>query len=170
MLTVREYQKISAADCEFFDELVNFSKVGEFMSLGWNFVQAKNYIGAIRLPSGCQIEILPKLDAPEEKLRGLVVEILMTWKDFSDKKFRNASLDTARLPLYEIFIRIYLEMVSDLVKRGLKSSYVLRENNLNFFKGKLLVGQHLRKNFAHREKIFFVKAGKIASRIEFYIR
>ena len=147
MLTVREYQKISAADCEFFDEFIKFSKAGEFMSFGWNFVQAKNYIGVIRLPSGCQIEILPKLDAPEEKLRGLVVEILMTLKDFSDKKFRNASLDTARLPLYEIFIRIYLEMVSDLVKRGLKSSYVLRENNLNFFKGKLLVGQHVRKNF-----------------------
>ena len=154
MLTVREYQKISAADCEFFDELVKFSKAGEFMSLGWDFVQAKNYIGVIRLPSGFQIEILPKLNAPEEKLRELVVEMLRTLKDFSDKKFRNASLDTARLPLYEIFIQIYLEMISDLVKRGLKSSYILREDNLNFFKGKLLVKENLRKNFAHREKFF----------------
>ena len=163
MLTVREYQKISAADCEFFDELVKFSKAGEFMSLGWDFVQAKNYIGVIRLPSGFQIEILPKLNAPEEKLRELVVEMLRTLKDFSWKKFFNASLDTARLPLYEIFIRIYLEMVSDLVKRGLKSSYVLCEDNLNFFKGKLLVGQHVRKNF-------FRQGRKNRARIEFHIR
>ena len=38
--------------------------------------------------------------------------------------------------------------------RGLKSLYALREDNLNFFKGKLLVRDNLRKNFAHREKFF----------------
>ena len=45
-------------------------------------------------------------------------------------------------------------MILELVKRGLRSSYTLREDNLNFFKGKLLVGRHVRKNFAHGEKFF----------------
>ena len=80
--------------------------------------------------------------------------MLRTCKDFAGKKFLDASLDTARLNLHEIFISVYLEKVSELVKRGLKSSYVVREDNLNFFKGKLLVWQHLRKNFVHREKFF----------------
>ena len=154
MITIHEYEKIYAADCPNFDELRKFSDANEFLSLSWRYVQAKNYVGVICLPGGFQIEILPKLDAPEEKLRGLVVEMIRTLKDFSCKKFLNASLDTARLPLYEIFIQIYLEMISDLVKRGLKSSYILREDNLNFFKGKLLVKENLRKNFAHREKFF----------------
>ena len=154
MLTIREYEKIYAADCPNFDELRNFAEAGEFFNLSWRYVQAKNYVGVIRLPSGFQIEILPKLDAPNEKLRGLVVEMLRTLKDFSCKKFLNAELDTARFDLYKIFIRLYLEMISDLVKRGLKSSYVEREDNLKFFKGKFLVNENLRRNFAHRERFF----------------
>lgn len=120
------------------------------MGLGWNFIQAKNFVGVIRLPSGFQLEILPKIDGDESKLRGLVVEMLRTLKDFSHKKFRDAAIDTARFNLYEIFIRIYLEMVFDLIKRGLRSSYVTREENLNVFKGKLLVNRHVRKNFSDR--------------------
>lgn len=153
-MIVREYEKIYSADCPNFDELRKFSCASEFFNLNWRYVQAKNYVGVIRLPSGYQIEILPKLDAPNEKLRGLVIEMLRTLKDFSCKKFLNAELDTERLPLYEIFIQIYLEMISDLVKRGLKSSYTLREENLNFFKGKLLVNEDLRRNLTHRERFF----------------
>ena len=153
-MTIREHEKISAADCPNFDELRTFAEAGKFFNLSWRYVQAKNYVGVIRLPSGFQIEILPKLDAPNEKLRGLVIEMLRTLKDFSYKKFLNAELDTARLDLYEIFIRIYLGMVNDLVKRGLKSSYVEREDNLKFFKGKLMINENLRRNFAHRERFF----------------
>lgn len=159
MKTVREYEKIFANDFEHFDELSKFVEASEFLSLGWQrnggaFVQAKNYVGVICLPSGFQVEILPKLDAPEDKLRRLVVEMIRTLKNFTNKKFLNTELDTAKLPLYEIFIRAYLEMVLDLVKRGLRSSYILREENLNFFKGKLLVKENLRHNIAHREKFF----------------
>lgn len=159
MKSIREFEKIFADECDCFDELSKFVEASEYLSLGWQrgrgaFVRAKNFVGVIQLPSGFQVEILPKLDAPEKKLRALVVEMIRALKNFAGKKFFDAELDTARLPLYEIFIRIYLEMTLELVKRGLRSSYVLREENLKFFKGKLLVGQHVRKNFAHREKFF----------------
>lgn len=170
LLTVREYQKIFSADCPKFDELVKFaesfksessSDVLNFVRIGFErggyFVQLKNYVGVIRLPSGFQIEILPKIygfDGDEKILRELVTKMLRTLKNFSGKKFLDANIDTSRMNLYEIFIRNYLEMVLELVKRGLKSSYVVREENLNVFKGKLLVGQHVRKNFVHREKFF----------------
>ena len=173
LLTVREYEKIFAEDCPRFNELVKFAEefkfpeefksdkaddVLKFIELGFErrgaFVQAKNYVGVIRLPSGFQIEILPKLAAPHDDLRGLVVKMLRTLKDFAGKKFLDAELLTEQMPLYEIFIRAYLEMVAELVKRGLKSSYVVREENLNFFKGKLLVAENLRRNFAHCEKFF----------------
>ena len=167
LLTVREYQKIFPVDCPKFDELVKFAEkfkpedandVLNFVRIGFErggyFVQLKNYVGVIRLPNGFQIEILPKLSADEKNLRGLVVNMLRTLKNFSGKNFLEADLQTSRLPLYEIFIRQYLETLSELVKRGLKSSYILREENLRVFKGKLLIGRHLRKNFAHREKFF----------------
>lgn len=173
LLTVREYERIFTEDCPCFNELVKFAEefkfpeefksdkaddVLKFIELGFErrgaFVQAKNYVGVIRLPSGFQIEILPKLDAPHDDLRGLLVKMLSTLKDFAGKKFLNAELLTEQMPLYEVFIRAYLERVAELVKRGLKSSYVVREENLNFFKGKLLVAENLRRNFAHREKFF----------------
>ena len=156
MLTVREYQKIFRDDCPHFDELIKFAAASEFLDLNWRYVQAKNFVGVIRLPGGFQIEILPKIydgDDPS-RLRALVVKMLRTLKNFSGKTFRNAQLDTSRLPLYEIFIRQYLDMVAELVKRGLKSSYVPREENLRVVKGKLLIGRHVRINFAHREKFF----------------
>ncbi|MBR1807355.1 MAG: McrC family protein [Selenomonadaceae bacterium] len=154
MKTVREYEKIFADDCPHFDELFKFAAASEFLDLGWRHVQAKNYVGVIRLPSGFQLEILPKIDGSVDELRCLVVKMLRTLKNFSGKKFLDAELDTSRLPLYEIFIRNYLDTVSQLVKRGLKSSYVGREENLRVVKGKLLIGRHVRTNFAHREKFF----------------
>ena len=153
-MTIHEYEKIYSDDCPHFDELAKFAEASDFLTLSWRYVQAKNFVGVIRLPSGFQIEILPKIYAPDDKLRGLVVEMLRTLKNFAGKNFLNASLDTARLDLYEIFIKIYLEMVAELVKRGLKSSYIVREDNLNFFKGKLMINRHVRENFAHGEKFF----------------
>lgn len=116
MKIVREFEKIFADECDCFDELSKFVEAGEYLSLGWQrsrgaFVQAKNFVGVIHLPSGFQIEILPKLDAPEKNLRELVVEMIRALKNFAGKKFLAADLDTAHLPLYEIFIRNYLEMV-----------------------------------------------------------
>lgn len=159
MITIHEYERIFAADCPEFDELIKFSEAGDFLSLGWQrgrgaYVQAKNYVGVIRLPSGFQIEILPKLDAPIENLRELVAKMICTLPDFKFKKFRDADLDTARLDLYEIFVRIYFSMIRDLIKHGLKASYVTLEENLNVFKGKLLVNENIRRNVAHREKFF----------------
>ncbi len=153
-MTIHEYEKIYSSDCESFKELAKFSAASDFLSIGWQFVQAKSYVGVIRLPSGYQIEILPKLQAADEDLRGILIKMLSTLKDFSGKKFLDAELQTSRMPLYEIYIRIYLKMVLELVKRGLKSDYVLREENLKFLKGKLLVNENLRRNVIHREKFF----------------
>lgn len=82
-MIVREYEKIFADKCPNFDELIKFAQASEFLSLGWQFVQAKNYVGVIELPSGFQLEILPKIyeGGDEIKLRGLVVEMIFAAYD-----------------------------------------------------------------------------------------
>ena len=40
------------------------------------------------------------------------------------------------------------------MKRGIKSAYVSQEDNLRYYKGKLLVGQHLRANLVHKERFY----------------
>ena len=80
--------------------------------------------------------------------------MLRSLKDFPSKVFNDASLRVDKMKLYEIFINMYLQEVRQLVKRGIKSAYVEKEENLNYFKGKLLVNQQLKKNIAHKERFF----------------
>lgn len=58
--------------------------------------------------------------------------------------------------LYEIFINLYIQEVRRLVKNGIKSSYLNQEENLNVYKGKLLVNEHLKQNIVHKERFYVV--------------
>ena len=170
IFTVKEYDKIFAADIgkKNFDELIKFAKefngddsddIFKFIRLGYShgdFVQMKNYVGLIQLPSGFQIEILPKIFNGDNDLdvKKIFIKMLRSLRNFKGRKLNDADLYTSKMPLYEIFIRMYLEMLLTLIKRGLKSSYTLREDNLNFLKGKLLFNKQIRYNTIHREKFF----------------
>jgi 5-methylcytosine-specific restriction enzyme subunit McrC len=66
----------------------------------------------------------------------------------------NANLNVSKMNLYEIFIGMYLEDVHILVKHGVKSTYVGKEDNLGFYKGKLKVNDHIKTNVAHKERFY----------------
>jgi 5-methylcytosine-specific restriction enzyme subunit McrC len=75
-------------------------------------------------------------------------------KDFPSKVFNEANLKMDRMTLYEIFINMYLQEVRVLVKHGIKSAYIGREDNLSFYKGKLVVNEHIKQNAAHGERFY----------------
>ena len=77
-------------------------------------------------------------------------------KDFSGKTAANANLNPESMNLYEIFINLYIQEVRRLVKNGIKSSYLNQEENLNVYKGKLLVNEHLKQNIVHKERFYVV--------------
>lgn len=122
-------------------------------------IQAKNYVGLVQMESGFQVQILPKIDLiddtdPENSTSRVFIEMLRSMKDFPGKVFNVASLRTEKLNLYEIFINMYVQQVSELAKRGLKSAYIRVEDNERFYKGKLLISEHIKQNIAHRERFF----------------
>ena len=120
-------------------------------------VKVNNYVGLIQLKSGYKIEILPKIDFTDEennKTKAIFLRMLKSLKDFSGKNFKNADLKISKMNLYEIFINMYLNDVRTLVKNGLKSTYVTKEDNIKFYKGKLQVSQHIKMNLAHKEKFY----------------
>ena len=127
-------------------------------------ITAKNYVGVISLKDGTTIEILPKIcSLPEErsderkahaKARILLIEMLQTLKASPFKSLQAASLEAAKLPLLEIFIRLFLEEVFRIVKHGLKCSYQLVQSNETQFKGKWKIAQHITHNYAHKERAF----------------
>lgn len=123
-------------------------------------ITAKNYVGIITLKDGTTIEILPKIhsavadDASGTKTKRLLIEMLKTLRNSPYKNLQTASLNIEKMNIFEIFIRMFIQEVFLIVKRGLKCNYEVVEENLNFFKGKLKFSQHIRLNHSHKERNF----------------
>lgn len=160
---------------KYFKELEQFIKeyvsesdeadILEFMQIGYKrgvgeTVTFKSYVGIIELPSGFQIEILPKVSLGEDennaKTKRFFLKMLNCLKDFEGKVFSSAALNTDKMNLYEIFIRMYIQETWVLVKRGIKSDYISNEDNLAVYKGKLDVSKHIARNAAHKERFYMV--------------
>lgn len=147
-----------SSDAEHADAL-DFLRISYRRNVG-DIISVNNYVGLIQTRSGYQIQVLPKIDfgnasdtqAVQTKL--VFLRMLRSMKDFPSKVFNAANLKIERMTLYEIFINMYLQEVRALVKRGIKSAYVTLEDNLNLFKGKLFINEHLKRNAAHAERFF----------------
>lgn len=130
-------------------------------------LQAQNYVGVIQTKDGTTIEIVPKLQNKSyEELKKLLLKMLKTLKNSPFKNLNKATLKSAKIPLLEIFISMFLDEVDKLIKRGLKSDYIQKEENLKFLKGKLKLKEHLKKNYIHKERFFVSYDEFITDRIE----
>ena len=140
-------------------DILEFMKIGYKRGVG-DTVTFNSYVGIIELPSGFQIEILPKVSLGEDdnnaKTKRIFLKMLSCLKDFDGKVFSSASLNADKMNLYEIFIRMYIQEVWTLVKRGIKSDYISNEDNLSVYKGKLNVSRHITLNAAHKERFYMM--------------
>ena len=140
-------------------DALDFMRISYKRNVG-DVVTIKNYVGLIQMNSGYQVQVLPKIsfdsgeDAGNKETKRIFLKMLKSMKDFPSKVFNDASLKVDRMNLYEIFINMYLQEVRQLVKRGIKSAYVGQEDNLKFYKGKLLTSQHIKTNMAHKERFY----------------
>lgn len=125
---------------------------------GRRVVQVTSYVGVIRSPNGYQIEVLPKvgkaIGGGAEEARQLLIEMLRCLHGFRHVLSDSAKLSAVRMPLLEIFITEFLRAVEQIVKRGLRSDYQLRQDNLFALRGKLMVSQHLRQNLFRADRFF----------------
>ena len=121
-------------------------------------ITAKNYIGVLTFNDGTSIEILPKIvsTVPErsQRVKKLVVDMLRSLTNVSYKSLQVANVDIEKMPLLDIFIRMFLDEVFRLVKHGLHSSYETIAENRSFFKGKILFSEQIKHNFSHKERAF----------------
>lgn len=123
---------------------------------GQRAIQLTSYVGVIRAPCGFQIEVLPKTGrhtSPDEA-RALFIEMLKCLEGFRHIKTANADLIAERMPLLEVFIKQFLLAVGSLVKRGLRSDYVARQDNLFALRGRLLVARQISQNLVRRDRFF----------------
>jgi 5-methylcytosine-specific restriction enzyme subunit McrC len=130
---------------------------------GMEVLQVQNYAGVIFTPDKTQIEVLPKIgkgfngesnESDYAKARQTLLIMLCALKGFSHIQTSNANIARQRMPLLEVFISQFLQSVSRLIKRGLRSDYVRREDNLAFLKGKLNIGKQVQHSFVNKHKFY----------------
>ncbi|EJU08107.1 McrC family protein [Fusobacterium hwasookii] len=161
----REFQKITySKNKKLFSKLKkyiidnNLDNDYEFFKISKDSIIVQNFVGTIPLDD-IQIEILPKIplvenNIEEEKIRFL--EILQSIDYFKEKLFNKSKIAIKDTSILEIFIQFFIEEVEKIVKKGLIYRYENKKENLNMFKGKLDVNNHIKYNFSHKEK-FYVK-------------
>lgn len=165
--TITEFERIyqySIGKKDFFDIenfiLKNSDENAPFLSIGsgsgGKFIQARNYVGVLQTKSGLTIEILPKIAEKNntERSKAVLIKMLKTLKNFPFKSSNLASLKTQNLPLLEIFISMFLCELETLVKKGIKSDYVMLEDNLKFLRGKLNINEQIKRNSIHKERFY----------------
>lgn len=137
----------------------DFIRISSRRNMG-KVVSIRNYVGLIQLTNNFQIQVLPKInfasgeDVGNEKTKKIFLRMIRSMRNFPSKVFSDANLNIKEMNLYEIFINMYLQEVRQLIKRGIKLDYVIKEDNQKFLKGKLLTSYHIKKNLVHRERFY----------------
>lgn len=135
-------------------DAIDFLTISSKKNVG-KIIRVKNYVGVLQLSNNIQIQVLPKIHGvTKEDSKKTFLKMLKTLKDFPSKTFNESTLNTTKLPIFEIFIRLYIQEAQHLVKRGLKSSYYGVEDNLKVFKGKMDFSQQIKHNVVHKERFY----------------
>lgn len=121
-------------------------------------ITAKNYVGVITMDDGTIIEILPKIYSHETitegKVKKLLVDMLKTLRNAPFKSLQATNVDIEKLNIFEIFIRMFVDEVFYIAKRGLKCDYETTQSNESMFKGKMVFSSQIKYNYAHKERSF----------------
>lgn len=121
-------------------------------------ITAKNYVGVITMTDGTSVEILPKIYSKEGvtdvKVKWLLIDMLKNLRNVPFKNLQNTNVNIEKLSIFEIFIRMYIEEMFSIVKRGLKCDYEIVRRNGAVFKGKMLFSEQIKHNSVHKERCY----------------
>ena len=124
-----------------------------------NDLRAQNYVGIITTRKGTVLEILPKIDLSgdedNKRTKEIFLNMLRTWRGLSEAQFSQSNINALpRFNMLEAFIRLFLDNLVALTRRGIARHYQSVEDNLSCLKGRLLFPQHLRINLANQARFY----------------
>ena len=129
---------------------------------GKDFIRVKNYAGVVETRQGTTIEILPKIYQAQntnnseqiKASKNILLKMLRSLKNTPFKTIDQAHLKASRLPIFEVFISVFLKEMEVLLKRGIKHFYSSISENQKYLKGHLVFHENLKTNLVHRERFF----------------
>ena len=130
--------------------------------------KASNYVGALTLPSGTVLEILPKVPMTAETedetqaSRELFLKMLKYYRGNLKTSDTSKILSSKEISMLSCFIHLFLNSLMKLVHEGLARQYVLEHDNLPFLKGRIEFKEHIRLN-SHNKTRFFSSFGELSA-------
>ena len=101
---------------------------------GREALRPTRYVGIIMLKDGTQIEILPQVCIDREEnivsSKILLLRMLDGIREVPVRKVDKCYFKKEQLNLFEIFVRMFTDEVLNVVRNGLKQTYVPRKRNV----------------------------------------
>ncbi len=156
-----------------FDRLENFTVNNSYpvmkpttLSDGRKALKPARYAGIITLKDGTQFELLPQIlperEANSYKSKEVILRMLGAMNEVPVKNVDELYFKNEQLNLFDICVRMFIEEMMGVVANGLKQTYLPYEGNETFVKGKTIYTEHLKKNYAHKER-FYVEYDKFST-------
>lgn len=119
-----------------------------------------NFVGVIQI-GGLTLEILPKADKKQtrdkteyEKWQGVLLRMLGICNHIKIDSVSEASLEKRHHNLLDLYFKIYLDEVANLLRQGLIKKYHKNSGNLNALKGRLIFSKNIQNNLIHQERFY----------------
>ena len=124
-----------------------------------NRLYAQNFVGIIETKNKTTIEILPKIDFTDsendENTKKIFLKMLRTWRGTRMAQLNQTNIkDMQHFNMLDIFIRLFLDELVLLTKRGLARNYHAVEDNIPVLKGRILFTQNIRTNIVDRSRFY----------------
>lgn len=108
-----------------------------------------SYVGYIETPTGESLEILPKTEQQPtqniEAMRSLLQKMLKVALGVNSIETRAADLRAVKQPLHEWIFSEFLAELTELVRRGLRFDYLIKEDEATFIRGQLDMNRQMRQ-------------------------
>jgi 5-methylcytosine-specific restriction enzyme subunit McrC len=120
----------------------------------------QNYVGVIQV-GGLTLEILPKADKNQtsdtkdyQKWHNVLLNMLAICRHIKVDAVSDASLQKRQHSLLDLYFKIFLDEVSQLIRRGLIKKYHKQEGNVSALKGRIIFGKQISNNLIHQERMY----------------
>lgn len=122
---------------------------------GYNKIRFINYVGVLKIKN-VTIEVLPKISFSNDKNKDRRVLLAMLSKcldlDINLDKFINSN--TQNYSLLDLIANKYLELLMIELNKGIFREYVNYSDNLKMIRGKIVLKEHINKNYANKDRVF----------------
>jgi 5-methylcytosine-specific restriction enzyme subunit McrC len=143
-----------------FEQLVLYNERhgNKYFNVGNKRIYFKNYVGVLQV-GNLVIEILPKTDNSDteeikNKWHNALIYMLHICGYINIDTVTRANLQLQSTTLIELFYKLFLDEVKDIVHQGLTRAYRYQINNRPHLKGRLIFNKHIAENYLHKEMFY----------------